>query len=499
MGPDQDLKNAPKAEQDAYWNWVGQMAADSDSGYYVPLSFRSWRSSYWSDEKGAPTYAPGMPPMASSRRKAVKIDDLRRIVENKQYENIDGMLVDGFTASAITQVFDALGPEAQQKYAQIIESDLGKASDIAFKLINKNSSRRTAADEPAQDGAAESTLPVAINPSDAPEGLDQLNENPQPATGMVGEGSGPAPQGAAAGGPTTFNDFVKDHTKAAAFRARVQSNLRRTAVSLTNVGLDGENGIGTDPSGNRVRFRLSPQDRKDLSSVLFSDLAINFSGVDVDESDIIREARRRPFVREAADDWKQRQDAAVGIAGANGISADTAGEQVRTSEGEMRGRVSAYIAEEVLGPDSGEGISSSDVNHTIYGLMYGGGEGLRDVLQRYASRKTAMPSPDEADVHIGDVFVHDWGYDQTNIDFYEVVGLTGASVKVRQVSNKIVRSDGSGSDYVVPNKGNFVGEEQTKRIKMLDDGRVYLNMSSYGWCEKWNGEPERQTSSGWGH
>lgn len=634
MGPDQDLKNAPKAEQDAYWNWVGQMAADSDSGYYVPLSFRSWRSSYWSDEKGAPTYAPGMPPMASSRRKAVKIDDLRRIVENKQYENIDGMLVDGFTASAITQVFDALGPEAQQKYAQIIESDLGKASDIAFKLINKNSSRRTAADEPAQDGAAESTLPVAINPSDAPEGLDQLNENPQPATGMVGEGSGPAPQGAAAGGPTTFNDFVKDHTKAAAFRARVQSNLRRTAVSLTNVGLDGENGIGTDPSGNRIRFRLSPQDRKDLSSVLFSDLAINFSGVDVDESDIIREAGRRPFddtptpssvvasthvkvgesgrshpgnsrvagrvpgqssvegrslrsvggggpeghgaptgvrggartaaagdgraphlldsslrapgapggrdalgaqgesrtagrplqqrqdalpqrasvltgehldlqgapivqgvhegrvsptqgliVREAADDWKQRQDGADAIAREMGIS-----------EGEMRGRVSDYIAEEVLGPDSGEGISSSDVNHTIYGLMYGGGEGLRDVLRRYASRKTAMPNPVDLGVKVGDIFVSTWGYDQTNVDFYEVVGLTGASVKVRPIASQTHGTPTLWAQRdVMPVPGQYTGEVMTKRIQNYSDVPSFT-LSSYSDAYLWDGKPVHETS-----
>ena len=54
----------------AYWTYVGQGAADSDSAYYVPLSFESWHRSHWDDSKGAPDYAPGLPPMGSSRRTA---------------------------------------------------------------------------------------------------------------------------------------------------------------------------------------------------------------------------------------------------------------------------------------------------------------------------------------------------------------------------------------------------------------------------------------------
>jgi hypothetical protein len=68
MGKDDGLSAAPKEEQDAYWTYVSQGAADSDSGWYVPLSFSSWRSSYWDDTKGNTTYSPGMPPMASSRQ-----------------------------------------------------------------------------------------------------------------------------------------------------------------------------------------------------------------------------------------------------------------------------------------------------------------------------------------------------------------------------------------------------------------------------------------------
>lgn len=68
----------------------------------------------------------------------------------------------------------------------------------------------------------------------------------------------------------------------------------KTAVSLTNVGVDPGtgNGTGTDPSGKRVQFKLSDEDRQKLKDILLSDLAINFSGVDVDESEIITTASK---------------------------------------------------------------------------------------------------------------------------------------------------------------------------------------------------------------
>lgn len=72
-----------------------------------------------------------------------------------------------------------------------------------------------------------------------------------------------------------------------------KSSSRKTAISLTNVGIEGEYGVGTDPNGDRVKFRLSEKDKADLKAVLYSDLAVNFSGVDVEESDIVKDASRR--------------------------------------------------------------------------------------------------------------------------------------------------------------------------------------------------------------
>lgn len=70
---------------------------------------------------------------------------------------------------------------------------------------------------------------------------------------------------------------------------------RRISVALTNVGVDPDtgNGVGTDPSGQRVQFRMTEKEKADLKTVLLSDMAVNFSGVDVEQSDIIREGSRR--------------------------------------------------------------------------------------------------------------------------------------------------------------------------------------------------------------
>lgn len=81
----------------------------------------------------------------------------------------------------------------------------------------------------------------------------------------------------------------------------VKAKRKTAGVFLTDVALEnawgdlsqGAVGRGIDPNGNEVRFRLSPEDAADLRSIMVSDLAMNFSGVTVDESDIISEARRK--------------------------------------------------------------------------------------------------------------------------------------------------------------------------------------------------------------
>jgi len=62
------------------------------------------------------------------------LNALKRIKKNHQYEKIDGMIVDGQTANVVLSTDNALSGERKKKYRQIIEKDLIKAVDIAWKV-----------------------------------------------------------------------------------------------------------------------------------------------------------------------------------------------------------------------------------------------------------------------------------------------------------------------------------------------------------------------------
>ena len=67
---------------------------------------------------------------------------------------------------------------------------------------------------------------------------------------------------------------------------------------------------------------------------------------------------------------------------------------------------------------------------------------------------------------VGDALYQSWGYDQTNIDFFEVVEVLPKSVKIRPISQIMVENSGGFmSEYVKPHLGNFTGEAMIKPVK----------------------------------
>ena len=266
-GADEALKSAPREEQVAYWNYVGQMAADSDSAYYVPIDFNSWRSSYWDDSKSAPSYAPGLPPMASSRRQALE-------------------------------------------------------GDTTMK--------------------------------------------PPGAAPQIDEGGLSEPQ----------DNFYEDQWI-------YDGDLIDTTASLDDTSL-------------------------------FDMPVIRAEG-----------GRRQasPFVREA------------------------------------------------------------------------------------------MPAPADVGISVGDIFVNSWGYDQTNIDFYKVIRLTGAGVEIVPIGKKFVSQNGPGGNRVVPDPNTIrdrdvitgIGvawddraDKKSKVCKITSSGNLVLKSGEH-WASKWDGQPEYETDSMFGH
>ena len=92
---------------------------------------------------------------------------------------------------------------------------------------------------------------------------------------------------------------------------------------------------------------------------------------------------------------------------------------------------------------------------------------------------------------LGDILYSSWGYDQTNIDFYQVTRVLKASVEIRRISSKQGPEDGFMTASVTPVKDYFVGEPMVKRIAYTQSGEPNVKIKSYAWAYIWDGRPKR--------
>ena len=110
------------------------------------------------------------------------------------------------------------------------------------------------------------------------------------------------------------------------------------------------------------------------------------------------------------------------------------------------------------------------------------------------AKRELSPAPK---ANVGDILYTSGGYEQTNVAFYEVVGVSGASATIRKLSKRIARFS-QYDDYVVPVPGSFVGEPTTKRVQKSNYSPYTVAIGSdHAWV--WDGTPQRQTAAGLGH
>ncbi|WP_277277490.1 hypothetical protein [Thalassospira lucentensis] len=95
-------------------------------------------------------------------------------------------------------------------------------------------------------------------------------------------------------------------------------------------------------------------------------------------------------------------------------------------------------------------------------------------------------------VELGHVLVSSWGYDQTNVDFYQVTKLIGNTMaEIRKIGSiDASRStDVSMTGHVMPDINQFVGDPI--RVK-ISNGQCRL--TSYSSASLWNGLPKYTSS-----
>lgn len=114
-------------------------------------------------------------------------------------------------------------------------------------------------------------------------------------------------------------------------------------------------------------------------------------------------------------------------------------------------------------------------------------EGINKVKARRAEEaaaKKAARENVENPFKVGEILYDSWGYEQTNIDFYQVVEVKPKSIMIRRISGEMVPEKQEGissmSAYVRPVKDSFHGEPILKPlvVSINWEGKVNVRIKS---------------------
>ena len=97
-----------------------------------------------------------------------------------------------------------------------------------------------------------------------------------------------------------------------------------------------------------------------------------------------------------------------------------------------------------------------------------------------------------ANVKPGDIFLCSWGYEQTNIDFYEVTKKSKKCIFIRPIEKRKEEGGKQMDYYVSPLPGKYTGEEIRKLVQFYEYG-ILIRME-HGVLRAWDGKPVNETS-----
>jgi len=104
-------------------------------------------------------------------------------------------------------------------------------------------------------------------------------------------------------------------------------------------------------------------------------------------------------------------------------------------------------------------------------------------------RVRTMSTVEQAGIEVGTILYTSWGYDQTNVEFFEVIATTKAMVVLQKIGTNY-SSTGDMTGTVTPNRTSRF--EEPIRRKVSKCGTVRIDDCSSGWV--WDGKPKRVSS-----
>lgn len=98
----------------------------------------------------------------------------------------------------------------------------------------------------------------------------------------------------------------------------------------------------------------------------------------------------------------------------------------------------------------------------------------------------------------GQILVASWGYDQTNIDYYQVVkgAEVGKFAQIKSIPAKWCGGDGNGGSYLLPDtEAKNDGDKIFKKKVQTTGAELYISFDYYCFAYVWNNKPQLKTST----
>jgi hypothetical protein len=120
----------------------------------------------------------------------------------------------------------------------------------------------------------------------------------------------------------------------------------------------------------------------------------------------------------------------------------------------------------------------------------------QDRLAEKAKARSEFVNP----YKVGDILYGSWGYDQTNVDFFQILEVGNRSLKIRKIASRSLETTSWCSEYVEPVKDSFIKDEvhRVNLVISLCGNNVCHSIKSpvHGGLYKHEGRPHH---SSWGH
>lgn len=108
-------------------------------------------------------------------------------------------------------------------------------------------------------------------------------------------------------------------------------------------------------------------------------------------------------------------------------------------------------------------------------------------IQVYKESRKVKRATFQHTLKVGDILYSSWGYEQTNIDFYQVVEvISQKTVRIQEIEGQGVGSE-HGHDYgkITACKNEFKGEPMLKRVNLGNS----ITLTTYSNATPWDGNP----------